>query len=110
MPVGGQNRAASPEAALASARNHDVMLYCLLGYVEFTGDYGLYGAGTNPCLHLLADADLAGDVMARKSHSGRFVAEEDVPINMVLRLTIHSETQTILREDNSAVITVLKSG
>lgn len=59
------------------SRNHDLMLCRLLGYVKATVDYGVHGTvvGTDmmPRLHLFADADLAGDVMTFKSHSGHFV-------------------------------------
>ena len=57
--------------------NHDIMLYRLLGYVKHTFQMGLYGQVSTqteiPRLHLFCDADLAGDPLSMKSHSGIFV-------------------------------------
>ena len=38
------------------------------------------------------------------------VFEEGIPLNTVLQLRTHSEIPTILREDNSAAITIMKNG
>lgn len=57
------------------------MLVRLLGYVKGTVKYGLCGSVSNtsvvPRLHLYADADLAGDVMTMRSHSGHFIVLQD---------------------------------
>jgi hypothetical protein len=62
-------------------RNHDYMLYRLLGYVKGSVSLGVLGtvSGTEaiPRLNLFADADLAGDPLTMKSHSGHFVLIED---------------------------------
>ena len=57
------------------------MLYRLLGYVKGSVSLGVLGtvSGTEaiPRLNLFADADLAGDPLTMKSHSGHFVLIED---------------------------------
>jgi len=61
-------------------RNHDYMLYRLLGYVKGSVSLGLgtvSGTEAIPRLNLFADADLAGDPLTMKSHSGHFVLIED---------------------------------
>ena len=62
-------------------RNHDLMLYRLLGYVKGSVDLGILGTVSAhqsiPRLDLYADADLAGDPMTMKSHSGHFVIIQD---------------------------------
>lgn len=132
-------------------RNHDLMLCRLLGYVKGTTSFGLYGSVSSgheiPRLHLFADADLAGDPLSMKSHSGHFVIlrtaensfplmwasrrqgcvsrstteaeivsasvvvfEEGLPLKTALELITSSQIDTILQEDNSAVISILRSG
>ena len=62
------------------SRNHDVMLKRLLGYVKNTFEMGLWGVVSHqtaiPKLKLYCDADLAGDHLTCKSHSGIFVVIE----------------------------------
>ena len=133
-------------------RNHDLMLYRLLGYVKGSVDLGVLGTisanHSIPRLDLFADADLAGDPMTMKSHSGHYVIiqddhgtafpiywgakkqacvsrstteaeivsasvlvfEEGVPIKTVIELVLGGEVTTTLREDNSAVMTILQNG
>ena len=59
------------------SRNHDLMLKRLLGYVKNTSDLGLWGilphVRSLPTLNMYCDADLAGDPLTAKSHSGVFV-------------------------------------
>ena len=128
------------------------MLYRLLGYVKATIDLGVHGTVIAneevPRLHLFADADLAGDVMTMKSHSGHFIVvmddegtffplfwsskrqscvsrstteaeivsastlvfEEGLPMNTVLQMVLKETVQTILQEDNQAVLVILRTG
>ena len=57
--------------------NHDLMLYRLLGCVKGTVELGLLGVVSSslevPSVHMYADADLAGDPITCKSHSGHFI-------------------------------------
>ena len=133
-------------------RNHDLMLYRLLGYVKATIDFGVHGTVIAneevPRLHLFADADLAGDVMTMKSYSGHFIVvmdddgtffhlfwsskrqscvsrstteaeivsastlvfEEGLPMNTVLQMVLKETVQTVLQEDNQAVLVILRTG
>ena len=133
-------------------RNHDLMLYRLLGYVKATIDFGVHGTVIAneevPRLHLFADADLAGDVMTMKSHSGHFIVvmddegtffplfwsskrqscvsrstteaeivsastlvfEEGLPMNTVPQMILKETVQTVLQEDNQAVLVILRTG
>lgn len=63
------------------SRNHDIMLYRLLGYVKGTTTLGLLGTVSSsleiPTLLLYADADLAGDPCTMKSHSGHYMVIVD---------------------------------
>ena len=62
-------------------RNHDLMLFRLLGYVKGSVDLGLLGKVSASCsvprLDLFADADLAGDPLTMKSHSGHLILLQD---------------------------------
>lgn len=59
------------------SRNHDVQIKRLLGYIKSTCQFGLWGAVPQspeiPVLRLYCDADLAGDIMTCKSHSGIYL-------------------------------------
>ena len=58
------------------SRNHDLQLKRLLGYVKHTYKMGLWGVVPHsgvPKLNVYCDADLAGDHLTCKSHSGIYV-------------------------------------
>ena len=73
-------------SALASnisrwCRNHDLMLCRLLGYVKGTTSMGVVGTVSDssipPSILMYADADLAGDQLTMRSHSGHFLMIHD---------------------------------
>ena len=134
------------------SRNHDLMLYRLLGYVKGTVSLGIMGfVSPNPevpTLLLYADADLAGDPLTMKSHSGHYVVivdshgtsfpvlwsakkqscvsrstteaemvsaatlifDDGIPIKTVLETLMDAEVNTVLKEDNTAVGTIINNG
>ena len=132
--------------------NHDLMLYRLLGYVKGSVDLGLLGFVSYsleiPRIHMYADADLAGDPLTCKSHSGHYIIlktsdgtffpimwgakkqsrvsrstteaeivsaselvfSEGIPLKHVMEELLQTTVPSVLQEDNSSVVTILRSG
>ena len=96
------------------SRNHDIQLKRLLGYVKQTCDLGLWGHVPGyhpPTLRVYCDADLAGDPLTCKSHTGilvvlDFQGEATFPVSWCSKrqtAVARSTTEAELASANEAV-------
>ena len=96
------------------SRNHDIQLKRLLGYVKQTCDFGLWGHVPGyhpPTLRVYCDADLAGDPLTCKSHTGilvvlDFQGEATFPVSWCSKrqtAVARSTTEAELASANEAV-------
>ena len=94
------------------SRNNDVQLKRLLGYVKGTYSLGLWGVVQHtailPTLKVYCDADLAGDPVTCKSHSGIYVVTEFedgsvFPLSWTSKRVVRSTTEAELASANEGI-------
>ena len=94
------------------SRNNDVQLKRLLGYVKGTYSLGLWGVVQHtaipPTLKVYCDADLAGDPVTCKSHSGIYAVTEFedgsvFPLSWTSKRVVRSTTEAELASANEGI-------